>query len=56
MSEQPPIEAVTDEGMIRFGKDDEKSRPPRIGTGLLELGTRQEPFMGLIDSLRAKMR
>jgi len=35
------VEAVTDEGMIRFGKDDEKIRPPRIGTGLLELGTKR---------------
>ncbi len=35
------VEAVTDEGMIRFGKDDEKIRPPRIGTGLLELGPKR---------------
>jgi DNA-directed RNA polymerase subunit beta len=35
------VEAVTDEGMIRFGKDDERTRPPRIGTGLLELGPKR---------------
>ncbi len=32
------VEAVTDTGeMIRFGKDEERSRPPRLGTGLLNL-------------------
>jgi DNA-directed RNA polymerase subunit beta len=30
------VEAVTDAGeVIRFGKDAEKSRPPRLGLGLL---------------------
>jgi DNA-directed RNA polymerase subunit beta len=33
------VEAVTDTGeIIRFGKDEERSRPPRVGTGLLGLG------------------
>jgi DNA-directed RNA polymerase subunit beta len=33
------VEAVTDTGeVIRFGKDEERARPPRIGTGLLGLG------------------
>ena len=33
------VEAVTDTGeIIRFGKDEERSRPPRITTGLLGLG------------------
>jgi DNA-directed RNA polymerase subunit beta len=33
------VEAVTDTGeIIHFGKDDERSRPPRVGTGLLGLG------------------
>ncbi|MGB5845736.1 MAG: DNA-directed RNA polymerase subunit beta, partial [Anaerolineales bacterium] len=33
------VEAVTDTGeIIRFGKDEERSRPPRISTGLLGLG------------------
>ena len=33
------VEAVTDAGeMIRFGKDEERARPPRLGTGLLALG------------------
>ncbi len=33
------VEAVTeDEEVIRFGKDEERSRPPKMGTGLLELG------------------
>jgi DNA-directed RNA polymerase subunit beta len=32
------VEAITDEGeMIRFGKDDERSRPPRLGLGLLDM-------------------
>ncbi len=33
------VEAVTDVGdVIRFGKDEERARPPKLGTGLLSLG------------------
>ncbi|HZD56969.1 MAG TPA: DNA-directed RNA polymerase subunit beta [Anaerolineales bacterium] len=33
------VEAVTDTGeIIRFGKDEERARPPKISTGLLGLG------------------
>ena len=32
------VEAVTDEGMIRFGKEEERTRLPRMATGLLDLG------------------
>jgi DNA-directed RNA polymerase subunit beta len=33
------VEAVTESGdLIKFGKDEEKIRPPKIGTGLLGLG------------------
>ena len=33
------VEAVTDtEEVIKFGKDEERSRPPRLATGLLGLG------------------
>jgi DNA-directed RNA polymerase subunit beta len=33
------VEAVTDNGeLIRFGKDEERARPPKLGTGLLTLG------------------
>jgi DNA-directed RNA polymerase subunit beta len=33
------VEAVTDNGdVIRFGKDEERTRPPKMGTGLLGLG------------------
>ncbi len=33
------VEAVTDTGdIMRFGKDEERSRPPRMATGLLSLG------------------
>jgi len=32
------VEAVTDEGMIRFGKEEERTRMPRMATGLLDLG------------------
>ena len=33
------VEAVMDSGeVIRFGKDEEKAKPPRMGTGLLGLG------------------
>lgn len=33
------VEAVTDAGeIIKFGKDEERARPPRLGTGLLGLG------------------
>jgi len=32
------VEAITDEGeMIRFGKEDERARPPRLGLGLLDM-------------------
>ena len=32
------MEAVTEAGeIIRFGKDEERTRPPRLGTGLLAL-------------------
>jgi DNA-directed RNA polymerase subunit beta len=33
------VEAINEGGdIVRFGKDEEKSRPPRLGTGLMELG------------------
>ncbi len=33
------VEAVTDSGeLIRFGKDEERARPPRMSTGLMNLG------------------
>ncbi len=33
------VEAVTDNGeLIRFGKDEERSKPPKMSTGLLALG------------------
>ncbi|MBN1147843.1 MAG: DNA-directed RNA polymerase subunit beta [Anaerolineales bacterium] len=33
------VEAVTDVGeIIRFGKDEERARPPKLGSGLLTLG------------------
>jgi DNA-directed RNA polymerase subunit beta len=33
------VEAVTDAGeVISFGKDDERARPPKLGSGLLTLG------------------
>ena len=33
------VEAITDTGdTVRFGKDEEKARPPRIGYGLLSIG------------------
>jgi DNA-directed RNA polymerase subunit beta len=33
------VEAVTENGeVIRFGKDEERARPPKLGTGLLTLG------------------
>jgi DNA-directed RNA polymerase subunit beta len=33
------VEAITDTNeVIRFGKDEERSRPPKLGTGLLGLG------------------
>jgi DNA-directed RNA polymerase subunit beta len=33
------VEAVTEAGeIIRFGKDEERARPPKLGTGLLALG------------------
>jgi DNA-directed RNA polymerase subunit beta len=33
------VEAVTEAGeVIRFGKDEERTRPPKLGTGLLALG------------------
>ncbi len=32
------VEAITDNGVVRFGKEEERTRPPRLGTGLLGLG------------------
>jgi DNA-directed RNA polymerase subunit beta len=32
------VEAITDDGVIRFGKEEERARPPRLKTGLLGLG------------------
>jgi DNA-directed RNA polymerase subunit beta len=32
------VEAVTDEGVIRFGKEEDRNRVPRLETGLLGLG------------------
>jgi DNA-directed RNA polymerase subunit beta len=33
------VEAIMDSGeVIRFGKDEERVRPPRMNTGLLSLG------------------
>jgi DNA-directed RNA polymerase subunit beta len=32
------VEAVTDEGLVKFGKEEQRARPPRLGTGLLGLG------------------
>jgi DNA-directed RNA polymerase subunit beta len=33
------VEAINEGGdVVRFGKDEEKTRPPRLGTGLMELG------------------
>ena len=32
------VEAITDNGVIRFGKEEERTRPPRLQTGLLGLG------------------
>jgi DNA-directed RNA polymerase subunit beta len=35
------VEAISDEGeLIRFGKDEERSRPPRLGLGLLDMEPR----------------
>ena len=32
------VEAVMEEGVVRFGKEDERTRTPRLGTGLLGVG------------------
>jgi DNA-directed RNA polymerase subunit beta len=41
------VEAVTEAGdVIRFGKDEERTRPPRMGTGLLGLGESIGSFGG----------
>lgn len=32
------VEAETGEGVVRFGKEEQRTRPPRLGTGLLGLG------------------
>ena len=32
------VEAITENGVIRFGKEEERTRPPRLQTGLLGLG------------------
>jgi DNA-directed RNA polymerase subunit beta len=32
------VEAETQDGMVKFGKEEQRARPPRLGTGLLGLG------------------
>jgi DNA-directed RNA polymerase subunit beta len=32
------VEAATDDGVVKFGKEEQRTRPPRLGTGLLGLG------------------
>jgi DNA-directed RNA polymerase subunit beta len=32
------VEADTEDGVVKFGKEEQRSRPPRLGTGLLGLG------------------
>ncbi|MBT4004376.1 MAG: hypothetical protein HOF10_13805, partial [Chloroflexi bacterium] len=32
------VEAVTDDGVIKFGKEEERGRAPKLETGLLGLG------------------
>jgi DNA-directed RNA polymerase subunit beta len=32
------VEADTEEGVVSFGKEEQRARPPRLGTGLLGLG------------------
>ena len=32
------VEAVTDTGIVRFGKEEDKTKPPRVDTALLSLG------------------
>jgi len=32
------VEAETEDGMVKFGKEEQRARPPRLGTGLLGLG------------------
>ncbi len=33
------VEAITEDGeVVRFGKDEEKTHPPKLGTGLIDLG------------------
>ncbi|MBX3046011.1 MAG: DNA-directed RNA polymerase subunit beta [Anaerolineales bacterium] len=32
------VEAETEEGVVKFGKEEQRARPPRLGTGLLGLG------------------
>jgi DNA-directed RNA polymerase subunit beta len=37
------VEAINEGGdVVRFGKDEEKTHPPRLGTGLMELGVGRE--------------
>jgi DNA-directed RNA polymerase subunit beta len=33
------VEAINEGGdVVKFGKDEEKTHPPKLGTGLMELG------------------
>jgi DNA-directed RNA polymerase subunit beta len=32
------VEADTEDGVVKFGKEEQRARPPRLGTGLLGLG------------------
>ncbi|MBX3005706.1 MAG: DNA-directed RNA polymerase subunit beta [Anaerolineales bacterium] len=32
------VEAETEDGVVKFGKEEQRARPPRLGTGLLGLG------------------
>ena len=47
------VEAVTDNGeVIRFGKDEEKVRPPKYTTGLLDLGEDLDKATSSLRKLR----
>jgi DNA-directed RNA polymerase subunit beta len=39
------VEAINEGGdVVKFGKDEEKTHPPRMGTGLMELGVNAESY------------
>jgi len=51
------VEAITEDGeLMRFGKEEDKSRPPRLGLGLLDMEPRGGQDQGREGPFRGRFR